>query len=111
MKEKDIHIGDVLKIRSWDDMKSEYGVDEFGEIVSDKGVCFHEEMQHLCGRIFTVQDVEQRIGDETRYYSVEGVEQLDYCGNWYITAWMLDPYADDEDFECATDDEITLLFS
>lgn len=97
MEEKDIHIGDVLKIRSWEDMKSEYGVDEFGVIVSDKRVCFHEEMQHLCGRIFTVQDVEQRIGKETKYYSVEGVE-LDNYGGWYITAWMLEPYEDDEDF-------------
>lgn len=111
MEEKDIHIGDVLKIRSWEDMKFEYGVDEFGAIVSDKGVCFHEEMQYLCGRIFTVEDVEQRVGKETKYYSVEDVENLDTYGGWYITAWMLEPYEDDEDFECATDDEITLLFS
>lgn len=111
MEEKDIHIGDMLKIRSWEDMKSEYGVDEFGVIVSDKGVCFHEEMQHLCGRIFTVQDVEQHVGKETRYYSVEDVARLADCGGWYITAWMLEPYEDDEDFECATDDDFVILFS
>ena len=110
MEEKDIHIGDVLKIRSWEDMCMEFDVDEDEEILYD-GVWFLKDMRDLCGKIFTVSNAE---GDDEcgyDYQSVQGVEHLDKYKTWSIRAWMLEPYEDDEDFECATDDEITLLFS
>lgn len=110
MEDIDIHIGDVLRIRSWEDMITEFEVDEDEEILYD-GVWFLTDMRGLCGRIFTVSNIE---GDDEMgydYQSVQGVEQIDKDATWSIRAWMLEPYEDDEDFECATDDEITLLFS
>lgn len=40
MRESDIHIGDVLKVRSWDDMAHEYESYEDGDIKTPSGMCF-----------------------------------------------------------------------
>lgn len=113
MKEKDIHVGDILRIRSYEDMVEEYGCDSYGIIYSD-GFCFSDVMRELCGRQFTVSEIGH---DEwvpgTFFLSKEGIECYgdDDGWHWYISAWMLEPYEDEEDLECATDDEIMLLFS
>lgn len=113
MKEKDIHVGDILRIRSYEDMVEEYGCDSYGIIYSD-GFCFSDVMRELCGRQFTVSEIGH---DEwvpgTFFLSKEGIECYgdDDGWHWYIPAWMLEPYEDEEDLECATDDEIMLLFS
>ena len=47
MKDEDIHIGDVLRIRQWDDMVDEFGVKPSGDI-GCSGV-FVKNMKCLCG--------------------------------------------------------------
>ena len=109
MRDEDIHIGDTLRIRSYEDMKSEFGADEDGDIVNNN-VYFITSMIKLCGREFTVSDI--MIGYWGRKYkSFQGVEERDYRNDWIIVSWMLEPCEDDVEFEIADDNEIALLFS
>lgn len=105
MKDEDIHVGDVVRIRSFEDMKSEFGVDQHGHIHGDYNVWFGDGMKALCGSVFTV--TEYRNGE---YRSVEGIEDCDDGSNWSISAWMLEPYNDDKDIDVASDEELNLLF-
>ena len=53
--EMEFHSGDAVRIREWEDMKNEYGIDEYGEIPCN--MSFVAEMLPLCGMIFTVEKV------------------------------------------------------
>lgn len=105
MKDEDIHIGDVLRIRQWDDMVDEFGLKPSGDIGC--GGVFVKNMKCLCGKQFTVSSVEYG-----NYRSDERVERIiGQCRKmWRITADMLEPL--EEDFlEDTTDEElIKLLF-
>ena len=46
-------IGDRVTIRQWDDMKSEFGLNRFGDIKVQK-VCFTEPMRKYCGKTLTI---------------------------------------------------------
>ena len=48
-------IGDKVRIRQWDDMVEEFGVDG-GDILVG-GCCFVEEMKQYCGKVFEIYDV------------------------------------------------------
>lgn len=111
MRDSDIHIGDVLKVRLWEDMAREYGNDEYGNVTMPDVYNFMQSMGHLCGRIFTVKSKQNTGRGCMRYYSVENVEEWENGYAWVITAGMLEPleYEVDE-FEVATDEEIKLLF-
>lgn len=93
MKLEDIHVGDILKVRGWDDMVSEYGEDSHGDIRVGVGIWFAKPMRYLCGRVFTVNSI-SRYGT---LHSAEGIEfeadplnPEDY--EWAITASMLELY-------------------
>lgn len=95
MRLEDIHIGDVLQVRDWDDMIAEYGEDPDGDISFLSCSCathFVKPMRYLCGKVFTVKS----ISIYGMLNSVEGVElatnPLNPMGfNWSITAEMLEP--------------------
>lgn len=106
MKDEDIHVGDVLRIRSFEDMKSEFGVGQDGYIYGGHGVWFGDEMEALCGNVFTVSE----FSDE-EYRSIEGVEDRDDGTHWCICAWMLEPFNDTDELEPASDDDFDVLFS
>lgn len=72
-----IEIGDKLKIRSWEDMAEEFGVDNDGNI--DSQVQFLAEMKSLCGKDFTV------FSGTSLLHSTEGFE-----GSYKITSDMLE---------------------
>ena len=110
MEDIDIHIGDVLRIRSWEDMCMEFDVDEDEEILYDD-VWFLEDMRDLCGKIFTVSNAEGNDECGYDYQSVQGVEHPDKDTTWSIRAWMLEPYEDNAEWEVADDNEIALLLS
>ena len=82
MNISDIHPGDRLRIRQWDDMKA-----EFGEAI-DGIACvfaFTPDMRELCGKEFTVEDVfDYHIfpvkTDETRCFN-----------RWATSADMVEP--------------------
>ena len=49
------NVGDRVMIREFDDMKEEFGVNEYGEIKCR--FTFTESMKYLCGKIGTITDV------------------------------------------------------
>ena len=106
MKDSEIHVGDVLQIRSFDDMKSEFGVDQYGYIYNGYSVWFGDGMVALCGNVFTVSEI-----SDGKYRSIEGVEDRDDGTHWSICAWMLEPYEDNTEMEVADDNQIALLLS
>lgn len=106
MRDEFIHMGDVLRVREWEDMEAEFGLDEMGDITPDiewlsedfRPLMSHEsflkEMRSLCGHTFTVLNIckyETLINDYT-------AEELEFSG-WTIEAWMLEPIGSDEEIE------------
>lgn len=106
MKDEDIHVGDVLRIRSFEDMKSEFGVGQDGYIHGGYGAWFGDGMEALCGSVFTVTEFSDR-----EYRSSEGIEDCDDGTHWSISAWMLEPFNDTDELEPASDDDFDVLFS
>ena len=70
-------IGDKVKIRQWDDMEKEFGLDTFGSI----NVRFHfpEGMRKYCGKVMTITDI---WGDN---YTLEGAR------SWSFSEDMFEP--------------------
>lgn len=110
MKDKDIHIGDMVRVRQWEDMKAEGSVTSSGSIkFSGQSVMFINDMKYLCGRTFTVANsAEYPFVTETVYESSEHIECRKSGGRWYLTAVMLEPY-DNIEYTVASDDEIAIL--
>ncbi len=52
MKLEDIRIGDTIRVRQWDDMVAEFGLDDDGDIKTPSG--FLQDMANLCGQTFEV---------------------------------------------------------
>lgn len=50
-------IGDLVRFREWEDMKEEFGLDDFGDI--DCKFAFTTEMRDsgLCGKEFIIKDI------------------------------------------------------
>ena len=97
MKLADIHIGDTVRIREWEDMASEFGCDR-----NDTIKCrfqFIEEMKDLCGKEFVVAGIN---GDK--------VCLDDYTLWWNISADMLE-LASSIRIEPFTDDELKSLLN
>lgn len=111
MRDSDIHVGDVLKVKMWEDISHEYVIDECGNVVIPNEYRFIPAMKHLCGKALTVKEKRVTVRGCMRYYSAENVEEWENGCAWVITAGMLEPleYEVDE-FEVATDEEIKLLF-
>ena len=95
MTDSEIHVGDVLRVREWDDMVREFGVDEYGEI------------KHMCGKQVEVKNVFTggRCGKMYECIFVGAPESDEY----YFAADELESLPD-EDWEIADDEEIKLLF-
>lgn len=106
MRDSEIHVGDMLQVRSFEDMKSEFGVDQDGHIHGEHDVWFGDVMKALCGNVFTVSEF-----SDGEYRSIEGVEDCDDGTHWSICAWMLEPYEDNTEMEVADDNQIALLLS
>lgn len=112
MQDSDIEVGDVLRIRQWGDMASEYtavGNDIYIYNYNHSRIIdtFVSSMRSLCGTVFTVLRKEEHRNGSMRYESVEG-----FHNKWVITAEMLEPLEDTiDELDIATDEDIQLLFS
>lgn len=58
-------VGDRVKIRQWDDMKREYGLDPYGAIMMP--CTFMPEMREYCGKTVIIQDIASTLRDD-RYH-------------------------------------------
>ena len=102
MRDGEIRLYDVLRVRQWDDMAEEFGM-RFGAISVSPNTDFNSTMRYMCGSVFTVAAIlPEPESDDCYYRSFEGVENdRDGYDHWYITAGMLEPYhnEDEDDIE------------
>lgn len=77
-------VGDRVKIRQWDDMEKEFGLNDFGSIKCACG--FVDNMKSLCGRTATIKeidgvDIELKFDDESGdtfwSYSTDMIEPIE----------------------------------
>ena len=70
-------VGDKVKVRGWDDMASEFDVNDFGDIELSQKIDFTKEMKKFCGKIVTIQG-----HDVDGYYEIlEDAEHEFYFSN------------------------------
>lgn len=104
MISEDIHIGDILLVRQWDDMVLEFGVTDKGCI--DTGYGFDESMKDLCGEQFQVTKIcDGMYGKLYKGIFPSGL----HPDVSFFTSDELEPLSDD-DWEIANDEDIKLLF-
>ena len=48
-------VGDKVRVRSWDNMEQEYGINGWGNI--DVKCGFTPEMKHFCGKVVTIKSI------------------------------------------------------
>ena len=65
-------VGDKVKVKSWDKMVAQYGLDEDGWVDVDGAVSFMPEMKKYCGKTVTIKEVNKNES----YYFIDGD---DYC--------------------------------
>lgn len=101
MKLEDIHIGDTVRIREWEDMASEFGCNEYGTI--ECRFQFVKDMEPLCGKEFVVTGIDRKG-------MVCPDDSDPIWRGWSISADMLEP-APSIEIEPFTDNELESLLS
>lgn len=113
MKDEEICVGDVLRVRDWEDMKNEYKIDLDGDLwipfkdhEEASGIWFVSCMKYMCGQIFTIREKK----DHGSYFTYCSEERLEgkRGDSYIIVSDMLEPF-NEPYFEVATDDEISVL--
>ena len=87
-------VGDKVKVRKWDDMVAEFGLDVYGNIKTPEFL-FVEYMKDCCDKIATiVRDDLDENGD--RYYTIkiDSMDGQEQC--FYFTDEMIEDVNDDE---------------
>ena len=89
MRKEDVKVGEIYRIREWDDMKEEFGTAEDGLIRTRPSFVRH--MKHLCG-------AEARV----IYARKDGMVKLEFLNAenlgdtvWAYSADMLEPLEDE----------------
>lgn len=89
-------VGDKVRVRQWDDMVKEFGVDKFGNIKTKTGAHFLTRMKEFCGGVYEIRSVLA-----TSYWLKDGDKFI----HWYFTDEML------EDVDFSPSLGTSLLFS
>ena len=94
-------VGDKVKVREWDDMENEFGVDENGYI-NTPVFRFTKFMKNYCGKIATIVNVVSNDPDcDDNYYNIktDSLDSIDlYSDQFCFTDEMLElEYKNDED--------------
>jgi hypothetical protein len=87
MRIEDIHVGNRVRFRQWDDMAAECGLHSSGNIMTH--YVFTAEMRYLCGQEFVVADaIGPRIDleDHPLYYMISA-DMLEP-----VSTWMDEPF-------------------
>lgn len=67
-KTMEYKVGDRVRIKTWDKMINEYGVDDDGDILVGRDLYFLKSMKKYCGNIYVIRNV-QNIS-----YQLEGID-------------------------------------
>ena len=79
-------VGDKVRIRQWDDMAEEFGLNKYGNIELKDDV-FCPDMKCLCGKIATI-----RAFGTSNFVNLEFENEVDKSDYWRYTTEMLEPY-------------------
>lgn len=91
-------IGDRVRVRQWDEMEKEFGLDPKGDISCD--LIFVKDMREYCGKVFTVRNAFSQI------YHLDGCE-TNFGFWWGFSDDMLEP-VDNKKIVITTDGKTTL---
>lgn len=91
MSEAKFHPGDRVVFRDWDDMAEEFGTNDVGSAINVE-YTFTRDMQHLCGREFTVSKCINH-----HVYLEESTAAPGSSREWTISTGMLRPAGEDWD--------------
>lgn len=69
-----IEVGRKYKIKQWDEMEEEYGIDGSGDI--DIPFKFTKDMRYLCGEIVKIATIEKGFYYDVPKYMVEGEDWM-----------------------------------
>ena len=122
MRDEDIHIGDMVRVRQWDDLANEYGENchfveglfessyrSYDIPIHAKRTRFSTYMKKFCGNVFTVSKTYLSGGVFTGYRFWD--DNLTGINQWFICAEMLEPFEEDDKWEVASDNDIVLLLT
>lgn len=93
---QEFQVGDIVRIREWDDMEDEFGVDSYGSIRCNGN--FIADMRYLCGlesKIVSMDNV--RIFSSGRYGYVVHLEREE---RFMITNEMLELVRSQKELVC-----------
>lgn len=77
-RKRKFRVGDTVRIRSWESMEEEFGLDDDGDIQAN--LIFTTGMRHLEGRVFVIEDiVYERVRGLDVYWeiSTDMIEHVD----------------------------------
>ena len=98
-----IPIGTRCRVRGWDELEAEFGLNSFGNCGCD--AAFIDEMRILEGKNFTVKSSYTGIGG--KYYIYTSEERIE--GSFCITGDMLEILDDQEDDQIEVPADYTSL--
>lgn len=73
-------VGDKVKIKSWEQMEEEFGLDKIGDIKC--AAAFLVDMKHLCGQEIEIETIEYAY--DGSYKKIQNIE------GWAITFDMIE---------------------
>ena len=65
----DFYVGQLVRIREWEDMKAEFGVAKSGDIDNHEQYCFPKRCNKYCGMEGTIREI-----DDDGFITLEGDE-------------------------------------
>lgn len=75
-------VGDRVRVREWDEMEAEFGLDREGDIKCGGGIYFNRLMKGYCGKVLTVQ----KVDSETHTYKLEESDVWPFCDDMLLPA-------------------------
>lgn len=103
--------GDVVRIRSYEDMEAEYDFNDYGIRCPDE-ISFAKDMKYLCGREYTIEQIdlhEFRNRCEVVRFEDAEADPGRSVDNWIITTCMIELAARPVITEVSIDDFAKVL--
>jgi len=88
-------VRDIVKIKAWDDMVDEFGIDDDSDINISPVICFAKDMEQYLqekvpSRIVTIKEA-GRFKNKYDFYIIEGTDQ------WHWDDSMIEELVEDSD--------------
>lgn len=73
-EEPKFKVGELVRIRQWDDMEKEFGINSLGSILTQEG--FLRKMEPLCGKYAEITKLDKENRVLLKFFNCEGLEYL-----------------------------------